>query len=836
MLAPLTVSTRPRLLLACALSALTPLLPAQTLPATAHTPTGLQLSDAHLTLRVDALRPDVLRVRLYPTVHPAEDASWAVLPASRTASIPVTPEPNGFATAALRVAVTPDLRLTVSDLAGHVLQSDALPVAWTPEGFTVTKTKSPYDHFFGLGDKPGPLDRSGEAFTMWNTDNFGWQESTDPIYKSIPFFLEMHDGRTLGVLFDNTYRTFFDFGRRDPAQYTFSAPAGPLDYYLLYGPDPKQVVETYAWLTGPTPLPPLWALGYQQSRYTYFPESQVDEIANRLRADKIPTDAIWLDIDFQYKNRPFTVDTANYPDFPGLIHRLSAEHFHTILITDLHIADLPNQSYAPYDTGKAGDNFVKLHGQDYVGPVWPGPSVFPDFTQATTRTWWGTLYKQFTSYGVTGFWNDMNEPAVFTYPTKTMPDDVAHRISGAEAEGFSPRAATHLEIHNVYGMQNTRATMEGELTLNPNLRPFVMTRASYAGGQRYAVTWTGDNSSTWNHLRQTTPQIENLGLSGFAMSGADVGGFAGSPPADLLTKWLMLAAFQPIDRDHSAKGTRMHEPWVDGPEQEDIRRRYINQRYLLMPYLYTTAEEMSRTGLPITRPLFLEFPHATSDNHPLDADAPGEFMFGPDILVAASPSPEEVAPYYVSLPTGLWYDYWTGTRYDRRGSLNASDQEIRDQVNSSKLLPILAQPKLADLPIYVRAGSIIPMQPLVQSTDEKPNGPLTLRVYPPADPTSPCDGNIYTDDGLTFNFRHGSYLRLHPTCSLSADGALTVTIPAREGDFHPWWIQYRIEAIGFTPQTSKATIGTHTFPLEHTDLGYAVTLPDTGRPQTIVLH
>jgi alpha-glucosidase len=839
MLAPRLFPASRRFLSACLLCAtLTPFLSAQapaSLPSSAHTPTGLQLSDATLTLRVDALRPDVLRVRLFPNDHPAEDASWAVLPASRTSTSPVTPEPAGFSTTDLRVTVTSDLRLTVADLAGHILQSDALPVSWNPQGFTVTKTKSLTDHFFGLGDKPGPLDRAGEAFTMWNTDNFGWQESTDPIYKSIPFFLEMHDGRTLGVLFDNTYRTFFDFGRKNPVEYTFSAPNGPLDYYLLYGPEPKHVVETYAWLTGPTPLPPLWALGYQQSRYTYFPETQVDEIANRLRADKIPTDAIWLDIDFQYKNRPFTVDTVNYPDFPGMIHRLAAKHFHTILITDLHVADLPNQGYAPYDSGKAGDNFVKLHGQDYVGTVWPGPSVFPDFTQQTTRTWWGTLYKQFVADGAAGFWNDMNEPAVFTYPTKTMPDDVVHRINEPD-EGFATRTAFHSEIHNVYGMENSRATMEGLLTLQPNQRPFVMTRASYAGGQRYAVTWTGDNSSTWNHLRMTTPQLENLGLSGFALSGADVGGFAGSPPPDLLTKWLMLAAFQPIDRDHSAKGTRMHEPWVDGPAQEDIRRHYINQRYLLMPYLYTTAEEMSRTGLPITRPLFLEFPHATTDNHPLDADAPGEFMFGPDILVAASPSPEEVAPYYVSLPTGLWYDYWTGTRYDRRGSLNPSDQEIRDQINTSNLKPILAQPKLADLPIYVRAGAIIPMQPLTQSTDEKPDGPLTLRVYPPADPTSPCSGDLYTDDGLTFNFRHGAYLRLHLTCSFAADGALTVNIPAREGDYHPWWTHYRIEAVGFTPHTSQATIGIHTTGLEHTDLGYAVTVPDTGRPLSIVLH
>ena len=886
MLAPIPayLSQRLRTLRLAALLLCTTTLPAQTL---AHTPTGLELSTSTLTLQVDALRPDVLRVRISPTAHPAEDASWAVLPTSRTARIPVTPQPDGFTTADLRVSVTSDLRLTISDLAGHILQSDALPVSWTRsslgEGFTITKTKSPVSHFFGLGDKPGPRDRAGEAFTMWNSDTFGWQESTDPIYKTIPFFLEMHDGRTIGVLFDNTYRTFFDFGRKDPTQYTFSAPAGPLDYYILYGPDPRQVVETYAWLTGPTPLPPLWSLGYQQSRYTYTPRAQVEEIAARLRHDKIPADGIWLDIDYQYKYRPFTVDPATFPDFPGLIHTLASEHLHTILIADLHIAAAPNQNYAPYDTGIATDQFVKQNNKPYIGNVWPGPSVFPDFTQATTRTWFASLYKDLVADGAAGFWDDMNEPAVFTYPSKTMPDDVVHRIGGEEAEGFSPRTALHPEIHNVYGMENSRATQEGLLTLRPNLRPFVLTRATYAGGQRYAATWTGDNLATWNHLRMTTPQLLNLGLSGFSLSGADVGGFGGSPSPDLLTKWLMLAAFQPIDRDHAAKETRPHDPWADGPAQEDIRRRYINERYELMPYLYTAAEETSRTGIPIIRPLFLEYPHATADNHPLDNDAPGEFLFGPSILVAASPQPDDVSPYEVHLPPGIWYDFWTGSKLDRRETLTARDLEIRNPTSTNKpqLKPLMVNPALGDLPIYVHAGAIIPMQPLVQSTEEKPNGPLTLRVYVPAANTVPtadavqatdavqptstiqskitvpttstpttanastndCQGDLYTDDGLTFNFRHHDYLRLHITCTLTPSGALTINIPAREGTFTPWWTQYRIEAIGFTPHTSKATThsqdsknANHTIPLEHTPLGWAATIPDTAKPQTITLQ
>ena len=280
-----------------------------------------------------------------------------------------------------------------------------------------------------------------------------------------------------------------------------------------------------------------------------------------------------------------------------MMAKLHAENFHVVAITDLHIANLPGQNYHPYDSGIAGDHFVKNHdGSVYTGGVWPGPSVFPDFTRQQTRAWWGTLYRDFRRDGVDGFWNDMNEPSIFDTATHTMPENALHRI---DEPGFAPRIATHAEIHDVYGMENSRATFDGLRNLDPNTRPFVLTRATYAGGQRYAATWTGDNSSTWNHLRLTTPMLENLGLSGFAFSGADVGGYAGTPTTDLLTKWFEVAAFQPIDRDHAEKGTGDQEPWVGGPEQEAIRRHFIEARYQLMPYLYTLAEEASRTGLPI---------------------------------------------------------------------------------------------------------------------------------------------------------------------------------------------------------------------------------------------
>ncbi len=800
------------------------------------TPGGVTARSGGQVMELTALRDDILRVRVWPEGHQPENASWAVLPAALRSQASVTPETAGFSTTKLRVAIGPGLALTVSDLGGHVLQRDAEPVARRGSGqnaFTVYKQRTDGDRFFGLGDKPGPLDRSGEAFTMWNTDFFGWQESTDPIYKSIPFFLDVREGRTLGVLFNNTFRSFFDFGRAQANEYSFGAEAGPLDYFLLYGPEPKQVLSAYAWLTGPTPLPPLWSLGFQQSRYTYSPESQLLEVEHRLRADRIPADALWLDIDFQKNNMPFTVDAQRFPNFPQMVKNLAADKFHLVVITDLHVAKQPGVGYAPYDSGMAGDRFVKLpDGSTYTGIVWPGPSVFPEFTEADTRLWWGTLFKDFVADGVAGFWNDMNEPAVFNTPTKTMPDDVQHRI---DEPGFAKRTATHREIHNVYGMLNTEATYQGQLALRPNERPFVMTRASFAGGQRYAVTWTGDNSATWNHLRLTMPQLMNLGLSGFSMAGADVGGFAGSPPADLLTKWLEIAAFQPIDRDHSAKGTRPHEVWVDGPAQEAIRRRYIEERYRLLPYLYTVAEGTSHDGVPMMRPLFVEFPNITAGGRPIVLDPEGnEFLVGPDLLIAPNPSPEEVAPYEVHLPPGTWYDYWTGAPYEQAKPPAARDLEQRDAPPPSK--PLTVQPTLEVLPVYVRGGSIVPTEPLVQSTEEKPAGPLTLRVYPASDPATPCTGEVYTDDGHTFAYRQNAYARIRFACSLTPDGSLAVTIAPQEGNFTPWWTDYRLEIYGWTPKTQTASAGSTPLRLERSQSAWSVTTHATAKGQTVQLH
>jgi alpha-glucosidase len=793
---------------------------------------GIELHDGALILRITALREDVLRIRAGRGTLP-EDASWAVLPEARSAKIAVAQDSDatlaGFHTASLRVTVDRATgRLTLLDHSGNIVQQDAEPMQFQGTRYRIAKVMPADEHYFGLGDKAGAFDRREQAFRMWNTDAYGWQEATDPLYKSIPFYLSYRAGTSLGMLIDNTWPSSFDFGKTLGDTFQYRADGGPADIYLIYGPSAKHVLENYAWLTGPTPLPPLWALGFQQSRYSYMSQERVLEVAGRLREDGIPSDAIYLDIDYQDKNRPFTINKQAFPDMSGMIAALHQEKFHIVAITDLHIADLPGRNYFAFDSGIAGDRFVKnANGSLYVGPVWPGPSVFPDFTQQKTRAWWGTLYEPFTIAGIDGFWNDMNEPSVFN-SLKTMPNTVVHRI---DEPGFCSRTATHQEIHNVYGMENSRATFDGQLTLKPDVRPFVLTRATYAGGQRYSATWTGDNSATWNHLRLTTSMLKNLGLSGFSLAGADVGGYAGTPTPELLTKWIEIAAFQPIDRDHAEKGTGDHEPWAGGPKQEAIRRHYIEERYKLLPYLYTVMEEGTHTGLPLLRPLFLEFPNATPDRHPIDIDlsASGEFMVGPDLLVAAPPFPDKANDYDAELPSPGWYDFWTGKRMDQ----GRTQALTGDTLTVAALSTISIHPELATLPVFVRPGAIIPTEPLVQSTAEQPQGPLTLRVFPGPD----CAGKIYQDDGSTFGYKRGEFLRMSFTCESSPkNGDLEIHIGKHEGHYPAWWKEVAVEVNGLTKMPASATVNGYATDVTSSDQRLTITAPDRGTGIEIIVH
>ncbi len=747
---------------------------AQAAPLT-RVASGVEARSGAARLQVTALTDSIVRVRVAPDGDFAEDASWAVPPGVRHQSVPVGTTPDGFRTKAVAVHLDPaTLQLTVTDLQGRTIVADTpQPMRFEGSRFLLRKVLPADEHIFGMGDKTGGLDRRGGTFVDWNTDFFGFAPWSDPIYKSIPFYIGVKgDGTAYGLFLDNNWRAAFDFGHRDAGSIQISAPGGPIDYYVIAGPTVADVVRRYTDLTGKPPMPPQWALGYQQSRWGYSSDAEVRGIAQHLRSDNIPADVIWMDIDYQDRDRPFTVNRKIFPDLKKLNGDLAGDGFRLVAITDLHVAYLPNQGYTPYDTGIAGNHFVhKADGSLYVAPVWPGPSVFPDFTRAATRKWWGDQYKNFIADGFGGFWNDMNEPAVFETPdgSKTMPLDNVHRI---ESDDFAPRNATHSEVHNVFGMQNTRGTFEGMERLRPGIRPFVMTRASYAGGQRYAVTWTGDNSSTWDHLRLCVEQLINLGLSGFAYSGCDVGGFVGGASPELLTRWYQIAAFQPVYRNHAANDAPHAEPWVDSPEHLAIRRRFVEERYRLMPYLYALAEQNSRTGDPVMRPLFYDYPDALK----LDCDQAMSFTVGGNLLVAGPPRPESPRPFKVCLPAGGWYDYWSG-----------------QPVTEHKLIK---QPKLDEIPVYVRAGTILPRQALVKSTMESPSGPLELYVYPGED----CRGELYFDDGIHVS---GPSLRQSVQCSVTPKG-VSLRFGPRTGTYRPWWKQIAVTVHG--AQAARMTI------------------------------
>ena len=781
-------------------------------------PDGLQARRGPLLLRATALTDQIVRVRIGRGDVLPEDSSWAVLPEMRARHSAVAPRQNGFATRDLQVTLDQaSLSLSVADLSGKPIVVDsAEPISLDGRAFILRKALPRGEHIFGLGDKTGgALDRRGKTYVDWNTDAYGFDSSTDPIYKSIPFFIGVDaQGSAYGILLDNSWRTSFDFGHSVPDTLTMAAPDGPIDYYIIAGPSIRDVVRRYCDLTGKAPLPPEWALGYQQSRYSYMSATEVRQIAARLKRDKIPADVIWLDIDYQDRNRPFTVNKTTFPDLKGLTDELRVQGIKLVTITDLHVADAPGEGYAPYDTGAALNAFVHNPGGSlFVGKVWPGPSVFPDFTDKKARAWWGTNFKSFVDDGVAGFWNDMNEPAVFN-DIGTMPLDVVHHI---DSDDFAPRNASHAEIHNVYGMENVRATYEGLKALRPDERAFVMTRASYAGGQRYAVTWTGDNSSTWDHLRLMVHQLINLGLSGFAYAGADVGGFTGGPSPELMTRWFEIAAFTPIFRDHSAKGTPRAEPWVDGPQQLAIRRRFVDERYRLMPYIYALADDNSRTGDPLMRPVFYDYPDAAS----APCDQSMSFTLGRSLLIAPAPKMESPQAYDVCLPKGGWYDYWTG-----------------------KLVfgPSLKErPRLDYLPVFVRAGTILPRQPLVQSTSQTPRGPLRLDVYPGAD----CRGVIYLDDGHSMRFESGDYLRQEIRCTSGEGRAMTLTLGPRAGRFAPWWKQIDVTvhnrggpalitlSAGPVAGRYDEKAGTIEFEIEDMPSGGTITLDARDLPTTV---
>ena len=653
---------------------------------------------------------------------------------------------------ALVIRVTRDCRVEVRDAGGHVVLEDGAGGGFRAEagGARLIRRTPPGERIYGLGERTGGLDRRGRTLTFWNTDAYdpalgGWRPDADPLYQSIPFAVTLREGVAAGVLTDDTRRLTMDLAVADDEQWAIHTPARALRQYVIAGPSMREVVRRYTAMTGRTPLPPAWALGYHQCRWGYAPASRLTDLAAEFRARDLAATSLWLDIQHMRGFRTFTFDPQTFPDPAGLAAALAGDGFALVAIADPGIKVDPG--WDVYDELVAGGHALRTPaGAVFEGTAWPGPSAFPDVTRAETRAWWAARVAGLVALGVDGIWLDVNEPTTFPEGGggTTVPDELP--VAGAPG-------ATMAEVHNVYAVLQAQATWEGMRAAAPGRRPFVLSRAGAPGIQRWAAVWTGDTPSTWSGLRATLPMMLGLGLSGVPFVGSDVGGYSGRATPELFARWMAVGAVSPFFRGHVTQGVPDQEPWSFGPEVEEISRRMIAERERRMPYLYGLFAEAERSGLPVLRPLVMEFQH-----DPGTWDVDDQAMLGPHLLVAPGLEPGATSRT-VYLPPGRWIEA-------RSGAVHVGPAMISVDMT------------LQALPTFLREGAIVP-------GGGRGGDPLVLDVHPGAMPGAfvlhedAGDGAAYT----TGDRRNVSYLveRTASGAILRAERAGgTRPVPARE--------------------------------------------------------
>lgn len=579
----------------------------------------------------------------------------------------------------------------------------------------VLKAMDGDEKFYGLGDKSGFLNKREYEYENWNTDNpQAHTEAFLALYKTIPFLITLKDVGVYGIFFDNTYRSRMNMGKESKEYYFYGAEGGALDYYFIGGSCMKDVVSNYTYLTGRTPLPQLWTLGYHQCRWGYECSEDIREVADKYRELQIPCDSIHIDIDYMEGFRVFTWNEEAFGKKGELVKEIREKGFKAVCIIDPGVKK--DEGYYMYDEGVANGYFGKTtDGNPYVNVVWPGDTVYPDFGNPEVRNWWSKQHKFLTDIGVRGVWNDMNEPASFK---GDIPLDVVFTDDG--------RITDHAEMHNVYGHLMSKATYEG-LKREDGKRPFVITRACYAGTQKYAMVWTGDNQSLWAHLRLAIPQLLSLGISGVTFAGTDVGGCGADCTAELLCRWVQVGAFSPFFRNHSAKSTIRQEPWQFDEKTIEINRKFIELRYQLLPYFYDLFHECEETGLPVIRPLVLHY-----EKDPEVWNLNEEFLLGDSLLIAPVVD-QGATKKIVYLPEGRWFDFFTGETYEG-GRYHMVDAPIDT------------------CPMFAKEGSIIPTWDVQQYVGEKTCDVLKLLVFP-------GKGKYvhYQDNGEDFDYQKGIY-------------------------------------------------------------------------------
>lgn len=750
-------------------------------------------------LRLQVWNDRMVRLR-FSVGAPGRDFSYAVADQalSQDARTVIKEQAKAFtlSTAVLTVSIAKaDGRLTITDkITGQVLHDYAAGFygrSTLNRGLEQVRIQLKTDKkeaIYGLGDKAWDTDMQGAKFSMWTSDSFAFGKGHEALYRSIPFYYGLREGAAYGIFLDNTYQSHFDFNTKGDGIATVWAEGGEFDYYFMYGPKLNDVAAMYHQLTGLPELPPLWAMGFHQCRWSYYPESRVRELAKSFRDKKIPCDAIYLDIDYMDGYRCFTWNKDYFPDPKKMIADLLADGFHTVVMIDPGIR--VDDDYPVYAQGVKEDVFCRRSsGEVMVGPVWPQECVWPDFTDPYVRDWWGPLYEElYVDQGISGFWNDMNEPAMFKVHSLTFPHDVLHDYDG--------EPTNHKKAHNIYGMQMTRASYDGLKALKPAKRPFLLGRASFSGGQRYAALWTGDNVASWEHLQIANRQCIRMAISGFSMVGTDIGGFVDNPTPEMMTRWLQLAVFHPVMRVHSMgnnsdgaaeveadavkkaeeENRQDQEPWVHGKEATKYNRRAIQMRYQLLPYLYSSFRRHLKTGIPVLRNLF--FYDQTDPNCLKYGD---QFLYGEDLLVCPVLT-KGAKTLTVYLPKGDWYDFWSGELYTGKQTLKVKTKPDR-------------------IPVFVRAGTTLPTVDIVQCTAEMHQlRHLELSVFAAASGQS----TFYWDAGEGYGHEAGQFTER--TYHVSKTGKKIVLKQTVNGAYNPSFREAQIRFVGLTQPPTKYTV------------------------------
>jgi alpha-glucosidase len=732
-------------------------------------PSGYEFQLSNAFARVTAYNATTIRIRV-TRQKMTDDFSVAIddlLPKGKLSDIKMSGNTYSLNTDSLTININADpFRVSVSNNRGEDLCSDepALGISWFGNQVSCYKKMYADEKFIGLGEKTGDLNRRGNFYQNWNSDVPGYSLIQDPLYSTIPFFIGVHGKAMYGIFFDNTHKSYFNFGGgADEELFHFGADDGEMNYYFFGGSSVQQIIKDYTSLTGRTPMPPLWSLGFQQSRYGYNSQKQLLDVAKSFREKQLPADAIVSDINYMDNYKVFTW-SDKYPDVKGMMDQMKQMGFDVVTIIDPGIK--VEKGYKQYDEGVANSYFAKYpDGRFYIGHVWPGRCHFPDFTKPAAVAWWGKSFKDaYVANGIRGFWNDMNEPAAWG---REFPNLIEF--------GDGKDKKTLFTVKNTYGLLMARATFLGTKDLLNGQRPFVLTRAAYSGVQKYSAQWTGDNVASDDHMLLGFRLLNSMGLSGVPFVGTDIGGFIGNPTAELFIRWMSLGTYSPFFRNHTAIDNNYREPWLFNDVNTDKIRKILELRYQLMPYLYSSFYEAHTSGMPINRMLPIDY---TFDDSVYDGKFKNQFLFGDNMLVCPVASTQNIAEVY--LPGNeSWYRFSNDTKIYQGG------QSV-----------YVASP-LEDLPVFVKAGAIIPMQSVVQNTKEKGDGILYLHAWKGKSKTV---FTYYEDDGNTYNYEKGDYCKREIVYD---PAAATVTVGKKEGSYTSKFNKVKLILHGFGKASGK---------------------------------